>query len=67
MQYAVLTVDDSELPDGVDRVIVERENEPPLLILAGEPARCWQWMRRWENTLEPPVVPTVCKPFPRAV
>jgi hypothetical protein len=68
MQYAVLTVAEDELPEGVQHVIVERpEPDPPLLIITGETARCWEFMRRWEDTLEPSSVPTVTRPYLRAV
>lgn len=62
MKYVVQTVAEHELPDGVEHVIVEREDDPPLLLLAGETARCWRWMRRWEDTVEPPWQPTICLP-----
>ena len=68
MQYAVLTVAEDELPPGVRHVIVERpEPDPPLLIITGETARCWEFMRRWEDERECPSVPTVARPYLRAV
>lgn len=59
MRYVVHTVADGELPEGLDRVIVERHDGPPLLLISGEPARCWRFMRAWEDSLEPPFVPTM--------
>lgn len=62
MQYEVHTVDTCELPEGVNRVIVERSDRPPLLIICGEAAQCWRFLRQWEDTQEPPTAPTVCRP-----
>lgn len=62
MNYEVQVVADDELPEGVSRVIVEREGAPPLLLLCGEPARTWLFMRSYEDTLEPWYLPTVCLP-----
>ena len=62
MHYEVQTVGDDELPEGIHKVIVERDDGPPLLIINGEPARCWRLMRAWEDTLEPPCVPSIIMP-----
>jgi hypothetical protein len=59
MKYDVRAVEDDELPEGVDRVIVEREDGSAVLLVSGEPARCWRFMRAWEDTLEPREVPTL--------
>lgn len=68
MKYEVKTVEPHELPEGVERVIVQRGDRPPVLIITGEAARCWEFMRRWEATLvEPPWEPSVCLPLLRAV
>lgn len=68
MKYLVHTVANHELPEGVERVIVERDEGPPLLIISGEAARCWRFMRAWEDTQEPACEPTVALPAPlRAV
>lgn len=63
MQYVVHTVADHELPEGVERVIVERHAGPPLLLISGDAAQCWRFMRAWEDTREPEAVPTVCRPL----
>lgn len=62
MHYEVQTVGDDELPAGIHEVIVERIDGPPLLILNGEPAKCWRFMRAWEDTREPPHIPTTAIP-----
>ena len=67
MKYLVHTVGDDELPEGVPFVIVERDKEPPLLLIGGEVARCWRFMRAWENTCEPAWQPTVTLPYLAAV
>lgn len=59
MKYEVHTVADDALPPGIDRVIVERTEGPPLLIICGVPARVWAFMRAWEDTIEPPAAPTL--------
>lgn len=64
VHYEVQTVGDDELPDGIHQVIVERIDGPPLLILNGEPARCWSFMRAWEDTLEAPHIATTAIPLP---
>lgn len=61
MQYEVMTVSTDELPEGVCRVIVEREDRPPLLLVAGEPARTWRFMRGFEDTSEPPRVASILR------
>lgn len=53
MKYLVEAVADNALPAGVERVIVERDDGPPVLLISGEAARCWEFMRCWEDTLEP--------------
>lgn len=68
MQYVVHCVDEHELPEGVEYVIVERpEPEPAVLLLAGSVARCWELMRRWEDTLEPSNIPSISVPYLHAV
>lgn len=59
------TVKEGDLPPGVDHVIVQRSDGPPLLILSGHPARVWEWVRHWEDSLESSVFPTVLLPAPR--
>lgn len=61
MHYEVLTVTDDQLPEGTCRVIVERVGKPPLLIVKGEPARTWRFMRTFEDATEPPVLPTILR------
>lgn len=63
MQYVVHTVADGELPEGVEHVIIERPEKPPLLLISGETARCWCLMRRWEDTREPSHIPSVSLPL----
>lgn len=63
MQYLVHTVADNALPEGVSWLIVERDDEPPLLLINGEVARCWRFMRAWEDTIEPSWQPTVTLPL----
>lgn len=62
MQYAIQVVGNEELPEGVDRVIVERENEPPLMLISGELARCWRFVRAYEDALEPCELPSIMLP-----
>lgn len=62
MQYLVHIVGDHELPAGQERVIVEQTDGPPVLLLSGEAARCWAWMRAWEDTVEASCYPTVAIP-----
>lgn len=62
MRYTVQTVADHELPAGVNKVIVERGDGTAVMLLNGEPARCWHMMRAWEDSLEPATVPTVLFP-----
>lgn len=59
MHYLVHTVGAHELPEGMDHLIVERDDEPPVLLIAGGPARVWAFMRAWEDEQEPAQVPTV--------
>lgn len=62
MQYAVQIVGDDDLPQGMNKVVVERGDGPPLLLINGEPARVWRFMRGYEDTHEPCGVPTICLP-----
>lgn len=63
MKYEVLVVDDDALPKGMHQVIVEREDLPPLLLINGDVAECWEFMRAWEDTMEPSWQPSVSTPF----
>lgn len=63
MKYQILAVGMDDLPEGVHQVIVEREGEPPLLLINGDVAVCWEFMRAWEGTLEPSWQPTVALPL----
>lgn len=67
VKYLVHAVGDEELPCGVSWLIVERDGEPPLLIISGEVARCWRFMRAWEDTQEPSWLPTITLPALAAV
>lgn len=49
MDYIVQTVGEDELPAGVNRVIVERAGEQPILLINGEPARCWRMMVAYQD------------------
>lgn len=62
MQYSVQIVGDDELPKGVHKVIVEREDGAALLLINGELARCWRFMREWEGSHESCGVPSVLRP-----
>lgn len=62
MNYTIQIVGDDELPDGMNKVIVERAGEPPLMLINGEPARAWRFMRAWEDMREPSSVPSVLLP-----
>ena len=59
MRYIVQPVADNELPEGVTFVIVEREGGQHLLLVAGEHARGWRFLRAWEDGREPCEVPTL--------
>lgn len=59
MNYVVHVVGENELPEGRNVVIVERDGEPPLLLVNGLPARVWEMMRAYEDTLEPADVPSL--------
>ena len=63
MKYIVEIVGDDELPGGMESVIVERDDEPPLLLLSGTVARCWSMMQAYEATLEPAWQPTISLPL----
>lgn len=67
VKYLVHVVEDHELPVGMGWLIVEREEAPPLLIVSGAVARCWRFIRAWEDTLEPSWQPTVTLPLRRVV
>lgn len=59
MRYIVLPVADNDLPEGITMVIVERQDGQNLLLIAGEHARGWRFLRAWEDSREPCVVPTL--------
>lgn len=65
MNYEVQPVADDEIPGGREWLLVEREGQAPLLLVSGSCAACWRFMRAWEDTLEPPTVPTILLPAPR--
>jgi len=52
MKYDVLTVEDHELPERIDRVIVERDGQDPVLIITESVARSWRFMEAWEASVE---------------
>lgn len=52
VDYAVQTVGDDELPDGIDHVLVERgAGLQPILFVSGTPARCWQAMCDYQDAV----------------
>lgn len=66
MHYLVHAVGAHELPEGMDHLIVERDNgDPPVLLIAGGPAAVWTWMRAWEDEQESARLPTTLRPLPR--
>lgn len=48
MQYEVQLVAQDALPGHRDLVIVERDGQPPVMLLAGRPAQAWSAMRDYE-------------------
>lgn len=62
MKYVVHAVADGDLPDGVHQVILDRPGKSPLLIIDETLARCWRFLREWEDMTEEPTVPTVLYP-----
>jgi hypothetical protein len=63
MKYRVLAVAEDELPEGCNQVIVELDEGPPLLLVSGPVAECWNFMRAWEDTQEPAWQPSICLPM----
>lgn len=63
MQYEVQTVEDHQLPDGVDHVIVDQGGGTAVLLLSGRPAEVWAAMRAWEDSVEPSERPSICHPL----
>lgn len=62
MNYAIQIVGDDELPQGMNKVVVERPDGTALMLINGDPARVWRWMMAWEDTLEPRAAPAVLLP-----
>lgn len=62
MRYQVQVVGIDEMPEGIDRLIVEREDGTALLLLSGVYADCWAFMRAYEDTREPCTVPSILMP-----
>lgn len=62
MKYAIQVVGEDELPQGIHKVVVERADGPPLMLVNGQLAQCWRFMRAFEDTQEPPTVPSVLLP-----
>lgn len=54
MKYEVQVVDDDELPTGIQRVIVERPDRGPLLLLTKSAAQTWSFLQAWEATQREP-------------
>lgn len=44
------------------KVIVERIDGPPLMLINGELAKCWRFMRAFEDTRESSAIPTILLP-----
>lgn len=65
MQYVVQTVGDDELPEGMDRVAVERPDGTVILFINGAPARCWAFMQSVQDMWEPTAEPTILFPDTR--
>lgn len=65
MQYEVLAVGDDELPEGVDHLVVEQPDGPPVLLINGAPARCWAYMQAFQDMQESCAMPTLLLPRPR--
>lgn len=52
MFYDVHIAANDDLPGGPGVVIVERNGLPPLMVIAGETARAWSFVREWERLCE---------------
>lgn len=59
MQYVVQTVEDNELPEGIDAVIVERADGTAVMLVSGRPAQVWAMMRGREDSLESELIPSL--------
>jgi hypothetical protein len=59
MQYVVQVVDESDLPAGMDTVIVERSDGTAVMLVTGRPAQVWLAMRAWEDSREARCVPSL--------
>lgn len=51
MSYVVELLAADELPAGVDRVIVERDHGPCVVLLAGLAASTWRRIGGWESDI----------------
>lgn len=40
-------------------VIVEQEHGSAIMLVAGRPAEVWRAMRQWEDSVEPPHIPSM--------
>ena len=52
MKYSVRVVGNDELPEGIERVIVERPEGAPLLLLAESAAQTWRFLCEWQSAQE---------------
>lgn len=59
MRYVVQVVDESDLPAGVDTVIVERNDGTAVMLVSGRPAEVWSSMRAWEDSQEAQCLPSL--------
>jgi hypothetical protein len=49
MDYRVMIVSDRALPSGVKRVMVEKRDRAPVLIIAESAADNWRFLQKWEH------------------
>lgn len=49
MNFGVRVVEDHELPAGIKRVMVERADACPLLLLARSIAGTWNFVQEWHR------------------
>jgi hypothetical protein len=62
MQYVVQTVGDDDLPDGIHWVTVEQLDGTTVLLINGEPARCWAFMQATQGLRESCALATTLLP-----
>lgn len=67
MQYEVHAVGEEDLPEGIHWLAVERTDGSTVLLINGDPARCWAFMQATQGVCEPCSVPTTLLPAPHLV